>query len=484
MNTQRKTRLACGVRALAAAALTLAAAAAAAKIDGVTGTQFTLVAKAGYISAADGGSIYNWGYALRTASGEQMQYPGPTLIVNEGDRVEVTLINELPTNVSIIFPGQDDVIATEFTNLNRPTGCIGGPPSERSALWGTASAGNAVGNLVREARPRGCVKYSFIASRPGTYMYHSGTQMGVQVEMGLFGALIVRPSGAPGQAYDHPGTRFDREHLLVLSEIDPVWHEEVRRQAEAVVLPSTNGTFKWSVNTAGFPARNPLYWFINGRTAPDTMTEPFAPHLPAQPYNALPRMHPGERLLLRMVNAGRDLHPFHHHGNNTWTIAVDGRMLASSPAAGPDLARSDNTLRMIPGQTVDAIYQWTGAGLGWDIYGIQCDNTLPAANPASCDAVYANLDPRMRHQLPSDRGRPLPTALPSTLELTFGDMYSGSPFLGRSGEVPVGAGKLAAGGAYYHMFHSHNEREIINNGVFPGGMMTMVVIEPWNVEID
>lgn len=484
MNEQRTSWLAHGLRAIGAAALAAAAGGTAAKIDGVAGPRFTLVAKAGYISTADGGSVYNWGYALRagtTAGGEQMQYPGPTLIVNQGDTVEVTLINELPTNVSIVFPGQENVVASQFTKATRPAGCIGGANTERSALWPSAQA---VGNLVREARPRGCVKYTFVARRPGTFQYHSGTQMGVQIEMGLFGALIVRPNGAPNQAYEHAGSRFDREHLLVLSEIDPDWHERVRAQAEAVVLPSINGGFKWSVNTAGWPARNPLYWFINGRTGPDTLAPATVRELPAQPYNALPRMHPGERLLLRTINAGRDLHPLHHHGSNSWQIAVDAALLASGPNTGPDLARSDNTLRMIPGQTIDAIYEWTGKGLGWDIYGIKCDNTLPAANPASCDAVYAQLDPRMLHQDPSDRGRPFPTALPSALELTFGDLYSGSPFLGASGNVPVGAGKLGSGGAFFHMMHSHNEREIINNGVFPGGMMTFIVIEPWTTTID
>lgn len=483
MNEQFTCRPARGVRAIAAVALAAAACSVAAKIDGVTGPSFTLVAKAGYISTADGGSVYNWGYALRngtTAGGEQMQYPGPTLIVNEGDTVEVTLINELPTNVSIVFPGQEDVVARDFTSANRPAGCIAGAASERSAIWPT----NAVGNLAREARPRGCVKYSFVARRPGTFHYHSGTQMGVQIEMGLFGALIVRPAGASNQAYAHAGSRFDREHLLVLSEIDPDWHERVRAQTEAVVLPTTNGSFKWSVDTAGWPARNPLYWFINGRNGPDTLASADVPELPTQPYNALPRMHPGERLLLRTINAGRDLHPLHHHGSNSWQIAVDGRMVSSGATTGPDLARSDSTLRMIPGQTIDAIYEWTGKGLGWDVYGIKCDNALPAANPASCDAVYAQLDPRRRHQDPSDRGRPFPTALPSALEMSFGDLYSGSPFLGSRGNVPVGAGTLGSGGAFFHMMHSHNEREIINNGVFPGGMMTFIVIEPWTTTID
>ena len=350
------------VARLTCAAVTICAMSGAmAKVEGVTGTAFTLVAKSGYISIADGASIYNWGYALRNADGSaNFQYPGPTLIVNQGDVVEITLINELPTNVSLLFPGQIDITTAQISNADAPSGC-------------TAS-GNAnktdVGRITVEARPRGCLKYRFVASRPGTYTYHSGTQMPVQLEMGLFGALIVRPKDAPGQAYEHAGTRFDREHLMMLSEVDPVWHEAIRAQAEAVQLPNQNGSFRWYVNMSGFATRNPLYWFINGRTGPDTMNGSFVPELPAQPYNALPRMHPGERLLVRTINAGRDLHPFHHHGNNTWTLGVDGRMLASGPATGPDLARSDNTLRMVPGQTVDAIYEWTGKGLNWDAYGV------------------------------------------------------------------------------------------------------------------
>ena len=332
------------------------------------------------------------------------------------------------------------------------------------------------------------MKYRFVASQPGTYTYHSGTQMSVQLEMGLFGALIVRPSGAPNQAYEHSGTRFDREHLLILSEVDPVWHEGVREQAEALAVPPPAN---WFVNTSAFAARNPLYWFINGRTGPDTINGAFVPELPAQPYNALPRMHPGERVLLRTINAGRDLHPFHTHGNNTWTVGVDGRMLASAPAAGPDLARSDNTLRMVPGQTVDAIYEWTGKGLNWDAYGIADGHTCNGVTIAEATAnpsdprlqLNGGHDPVTREYCP-DHGKPLPTVIPSTLEMTFGDVFSGSPYLGSTGGVPVGAGRLGSGGAYFHMWHSHNEREIINNGIFPGGMMTFVVIEPANVPID
>ena len=113
------------VARLTCAAVTICAMSGAmAKVEGVTGTAFTLVAKSGYISIADGASIYNWGYALRNADGSaNFQYPGPTLIVNQGDVVEITLINELPTNVSLLFPGQIDVTTAQISNADAPSGC-------------------------------------------------------------------------------------------------------------------------------------------------------------------------------------------------------------------------------------------------------------------------------------------------------------------------------------------------------------------------
>ena len=47
--------------------------------------------------------------------------------------------------------------------------------------------------------------------------------------MGLYGALIVRPA-APGCAYDHADTCFDREYLFLLSEIDIDIHQAAELQ--------------------------------------------------------------------------------------------------------------------------------------------------------------------------------------------------------------------------------------------------------------
>ena len=80
------------------------------------------------------------------------------------------------------------------------------------------------------------------------------------------------------------------------------------------------------------------------------MLEDGVPWLPHQPYGAMVMMHPGDKVLLRLIGGGRDLHPFHHHGNNALAIARDGKLLESAAGAGADLAVSDFTQTVYPGE--------------------------------------------------------------------------------------------------------------------------------------
>jgi len=76
-----------------------------------------------------------------------------------------------------------------------------------------------------------------------------------------------------------------------------------------------------------------------------------------------------------VVNAGRDLHPFHQHGNHAQVIARDARVLdldTTNPVI--DLAYEVFTFQSVPGQTTDGIFTWTGEGIGWDIYGHPTDD--------------------------------------------------------------------------------------------------------------
>jgi FtsP/CotA-like multicopper oxidase with cupredoxin domain len=426
---------------LAAVFLALLAVHADARIEGISGNTFNLTAKVDHMVTPDGGSLMIWGYANGNG---RAQYPGPTLIVNQGETVTVNLTNDLDVPASIVFPGHD----------------------------ATATGGTA-GLLTGEASPGEVVTYTFTATRAGTYLYHSGTNPEIQVEMGLVGALIVRPEGfdssAP-RAYNHPDSGYDYEVLFFLSEMDPRIHEVVETQGVAALE-----------NTGFLSDYFPNYWFINGRSAPDTMASASSPWLPTQPYNCFPRVTPGDRLLMRVINAGRDLHPYHHHGNHARIIARDGRLLESSSGAGADLSFEVFTVQSVPGETVDAIFQWTGKGLGWDIYGTAADG--PEFVHDCTDANGDDFDDATHEYCP-DHDKPFPVTLPPAQDLTFGGFYSGSPFLGVQGSLPPGEGGLNPYGGFPFMWHSHTEKEMTNYDIFPGGMMTMMIIEPPGTEIE
>ena len=424
--TQSLNRLA-ALGGIALALWLVATAQAVAAIAGITGPNFNFTAKADHISTADGNNVLVWGYA----NGTTMQYPGATLIVNQGDSVTITLTNNLPVPTSMVFPGQSGV----STNCGSP--------------------GTAAGLMTCEALPAGTVTYTFTAVQPGTYLYHSGTQPSLQVEMGLVGALIVRPATA-NQAYGHAGSAYDREYLLLITEMDPDVHNEVAR---GNLSPDMTDYFA-------------VYWFVNGRNGLDTLLGDNVATLPHQPYGAMVLAHPGEKVLARLISAGRDLHPFHFHGNNVTVIARDGRLLESQPGvSGPDLAWSDFTIGAVPGATYDAIFEWTGKNLGWDIYG------TTAINPHTCTPDTNGFDTTTREWC-ADHDKPIPVTLPSIQEVTVGMSYSGSPYLGMTGALPPGQGGYNPFAGYFYMWHSHTEKELTNNDIFPGGMLTMFIVVP------
>ena len=411
---------------------------AQAYVNGIPGPTFNLVAKQDYISSPDGDSILMWGYAN---GGNPMQYPGPTLIVTQGQVITVNLTNSLPAahgqNVSMVFPGH--VV--------------------------TASGAGAVdGALTREAPPDGTtvVTYTFTATHPGTYMYKSGTRPDLQIEMGLVGAIVVRPS-LPAwasiddprpytekihYAYDHADTAYNREYLYLVTEIDTSIHYLVETGNIA------------SVDTTAW---RPVSWFVNGRAYPDLLQSPNVPWFPTQPYNCVPRIHPFEKMLIRVVGAGRAQHPMHYHGQDFSVIGINGRMLSSNGgAAGPDLAWKASTFNFTPGQTADMLWEWKGSGLGWDVYG-----------HAPGDPVLEGYE----DPVSADHGQPFPVILAERDDLAFGQFWSGSPFLGTSGDLPPSHPGLNSMGAYLFPWHSHSERELTTNDIFPGGALTFVVVE-------
>jgi hypothetical protein len=374
-------------------------------VSGSTHT-FNLVTKTGYIETPDGNSVFMWSYAnADTPDNGHFQSPGPVLCATQGQTVTVNLTNTLPEASSVVFPGQ---------------------------LAVTPSAG-VPGLFTQEAAASGgTVSYSFVAGQPGTYIYESGTDTAKQIEMGLYGALVVRPMAGADRAYSDASTTFDtsREYLLLLADMDPFLHHAVETGA-----------------TYDFNSRNNRYFTINGRSFPDTVQDNGSGLLPNQPYGALVRIQPNtasntQPALIRLVNVGVDNHPFHPHGNHTTQIAQDGRLLTGS--TGP--AYTEHFGETIgAGQTEDFLLRWDDQD-HWD----------PSVNP-------------------------LPVPPPNYRDVTFKDgntWYSGSPYLGYKGTLPAGTTTQTICGEWYFPWHSHALNEFTNFDEGFGGMGTLLRVDP------
>lgn len=455
--------------ALLVAGLTSAVAARAGAqerlIPGVTGPSFKLTAMADRILTGDGGSYLFWGFSTVA----RPTYPGRTLIVNQGDTVTVTVTNKLAgtgQNVSLTFPGQSSVKAVCGADINATT-----PPNDC-----------VQGQLALEAPLDKSVTYQFLASKPGTYHYTSATRPDLQIEMGLAGALIVRPTMGAAYAYNVAESKFDREFLFMLSEIDSHIHDMVDDAVNAG--QSIDDVLDSEGHNVNQRLANyfPNYWFINGRNAPDSLAEDEQGRYPTQPYGSLVKVHTGDIVLMRVIGGGHDLHPFHHHGNHARIIAVDGNVQQSAAGATAgvvDLSHMVFTIQSVPGQTVDALFSWSGENLGWDAYGVPHAAQLKQ----TCAPDGSGYDPDT-HEWCADHNKPLPVKLTDQLGIDQGEFYSGSPFLGFLGPKQVGTLNLNPDAGFTFMWHSHTEKEITNFDIFPGGMMTMLMVLPKSVSIE
>jgi FtsP/CotA-like multicopper oxidase with cupredoxin domain len=400
---------------------------------------FNFATTDGYINLPDGNTVYMWGFALDVdADGDgrpDFQHPGPNLCVAQASAVTINLRNTLPEAVSIIFPGQSNVLAD------------GNPAQPQPAQNSLAQVAGANG---------GTITYSFVADQPGTFLYESGTNLQKQVQMGLFGSLVVRPSAGANFVYNsvrpvNP-TRFNQndEYMMLLSEIDPDLHAAVER---AVADAAAGGPY--DANPYPITDYHPRYWLINGRAFPDTIAPNFASWLPTQPYGALLHIFPTSAgsfpAAMRFLNVGMLQHPIHPHGDHVRIIGRDGRGLESP--AGDDLSFEKFDINVGPGQTWDALYDWTNV-----------DNWSPG-NPLPPDTLNEQartwINPREQNQIFMDP-----------------NWYSGSPYLGYRADQDGGPTSFNECGEFYHIWHSHALNEAANYEAGFGGMITLERIDP------
>ena len=205
------------------------------------------------------------GVATR-AWGYNGQTPGPEIRVREGDLVRVVLRNKLPVPTTVHWHG------------------VHLPP----AMDGPAGLNQAA------VKPGDEFIYEFTATPAGTRWYHSHADPQLQVPMGLYGPLIIEPR-VPARPYT-----YDREYTLILGE----WDSELTPDVAAGRAP--RGPKDQMLRGGELGAD---MFLVNGRA-----------------HGAIPpiEIKEGDRVLLRMINAGHIPHPIHIHGHSFKIVATDG----------------------------------------------------------------------------------------------------------------------------------------------------------------
>lgn len=254
--------------------------------------EFHLVAQQTEVELQPGLVVQAWTY--------NGTMPGPEIRVNEGDRVRVTLTNELPTATTVHFHG------VELPND------MDGPPGLSQA----------------PVEPGESFTYEFTAEPGGTRWYHTHTDVSSQILLGLYGAFIVEPKNKP---------QLDRDYTYILTEWDAELTPDValgnapRGERDQTLRGGEYGTDYFLMNGK-----------MNSAIPPIVVTE-------------------GDKVRIRLINAGNIPHPFHIHGHSFKIVATDGNPVPQAAQITKD------TVLVAPGERYDIEFVANNPGV-WMVH--------------------------------------------------------------------------------------------------------------------
>ena len=150
-------------------------------------------------------------------------------------------------------------------------------------------------------KPGDSFSYEFTANPSGSHMYHSHHNATDQVGRGLLGAFIVHPKD--------PARRADRLYGIT----------------QDIVWISNDSLGGFTINGRGFPATSPIVAKL------------------------------GDKILVRFMNEGNMMHPWHLHGLPMRVVARDGHELGTA-------AFTCDTLGVNPGERWDVVIDCTEPG--------------------------------------------------------------------------------------------------------------------------
>ena len=138
--------------------------------------------------------------------------------------------------------------------------------------------------------------YEYTVRNAGSHMYHSHFMAEHQVPMGLLGAFVVTDPDGPAEL------ETDQDYAMILND----------------------GPLGFTINGKGFPATEPLV------------------------------LKKGERIRIRYMNEGLQIHPMHLHGIPQLVVAKDGWDLPQP--------HYEDTVLVAPGERIDVIVEATEVG--------------------------------------------------------------------------------------------------------------------------
>ena len=204
------------------------------------------------------------GWTYSTTSSGTGSLPGALLESTEGASFTVEVVNNLSQNHNFVIQG----VTSDTTSI---------PPG---------------GSRI----------YTVNTPNSGVFRYGDTLNNNVNRALGLFGALVVRPSAGSNRAWSN-GPTFNQQRLWVMNDMDvPRWTN--------VALSGGN------VNTSVY---RPNYFLMNGMNGFQAMGDPVTSI----------EGNVGETFLVRIVNAGQFDQSLHWHGNHFRVISRNGNRLSS-----------------------------------------------------------------------------------------------------------------------------------------------------------
>ncbi len=252
--------------------------------------------------------------AVELWQGAECSVPGPTLRAREGDHIIVDFTNSHFHHHTIHWHGQHTPWASD------------GVP----------------GSTQHPVAPGDVFRYEFDATRAGTLWYHCHVDTQLHLMQGLYGVFIIEPKSQRHEP------QVDRDHVLVLGTLN---RDFVEATPARLADPHADHKHSGGCGETGQPGfQNPVHdiepdvYLLNGVSAPATILR----------EDIRVDLTPGEKIRLRILNAGSTWESLHPHGHDLFVTHLDGLPLGKN-------SYWVDTLPIAPGQRIDAVLEGSKA---------------------------------------------------------------------------------------------------------------------------